>query len=137
MDEQDRDKTELFNSWNLKQQELDSKKRKLLFKEGEIWWCSIGMNVGQEVYGKGKNFSRPVIILKKLSHNFCIILPITTKGSRGMGLHALYTNKKERWIMMNQMRSISANRLYARESEMTEEDFIVLKKSVAQLLGLL
>ena len=37
-----------------------------LFKEGEIWWSAIGENVGIEVNGKGKPFSRPVYIYKKL-----------------------------------------------------------------------
>ena len=35
------------------------------FKEGEIWWCHLGENVGTEMNGKGDFFTRPVLILKK------------------------------------------------------------------------
>ena len=38
-----------------------------LFKEGEIWWCGIGMNIGREIFGKGAKFIRPVVVLKKLN----------------------------------------------------------------------
>lgn len=40
-----------------------------LFNEGEIWWCSIGMNIGVEIYGKGGRFTRPVLIFKKFTAN--------------------------------------------------------------------
>ena len=76
-----------YNSWNQKQKILDLHKRNLLFKKGEIWWCSVGMNIGEEVYGKGENFTRPVVILKKLSHNTCVVLPITTKVYKSNWYH--------------------------------------------------
>lgn len=36
------------------------------FKDGEIWWCSIGENIGGEISGKGTYFRRPVLVLRKL-----------------------------------------------------------------------
>ena len=36
-----------------------------LITEGDLWWCAVGENVGIEVSGKSKDFTRPVIILKK------------------------------------------------------------------------
>ena len=48
---------------------LRNRQRKPLFKEGEIWWCSIGLNVGDEEYGKGPFFQRPVLIFKKFTKN--------------------------------------------------------------------
>ncbi len=36
------DKIEEFNKWNKKKQAIEfSGTREILFKEGEIWWCSI------------------------------------------------------------------------------------------------
>ena len=37
------------------------------FKEGELWWCSIGINVGVEIFGKGPDAVRPVVIFKKIN----------------------------------------------------------------------
>ena len=36
-------------------------KNRIHFRQGEIWFVSIGQNIGYEVYGKGENFLRPVI----------------------------------------------------------------------------
>ena len=49
---------------------LSERPSNILFKEGEIWWCRIGMNIGHETYGKGASFSRPVLIFKKFSNDF-------------------------------------------------------------------
>ena len=50
------------------------------FKEGKLWWCSIGMNIGVESTGKGERFTRP-IILKKFNTNSFIGIPLTTRSN--------------------------------------------------------
>ena len=125
-----------FDIWNIKKKLLDTKKRKILFKEGEIWWCSIGKNIGEEVYGKGISFRRPVIILKKLSRNSCIVIPTTTKTRSGSWYRHIRVRDIDRWAMLNQIRFISGNRLWVRESTLSAEQFSELKQSVALLLGL-
>lgn len=125
-----------FDIWNTKKQGLDKTKRELLFKEGEIWWCAIGKNVGEEVYGKGEEFRRPVVIFKKLTSNSCVAIPTTTKSRTGSWYHRMDVAGKERWAMMQQMRFISGNRLWVRESSLSVNEFDELKKSVAKLLGL-
>lgn len=125
-----------FDSWNSQKKKLDENIRDLEFKEGEVWWCHFGLNIAEEVYGKGENFRRPAIILKKLSHNSCIVLPTTTKTRSGSWYFKFTNKEKERYAMMNQVRFISANRLYVKESEMHKNAFQELKKSVANLLGL-
>ena len=125
-----------FDAWNTKKKELNKNKRNLLFKEGEIWWCSLGINIGEEIYGKGGNFRRPVIIFKKLSRNSCIVIPTSTQKREGSWYHYLCVQNKERWVLMNQTRFVSANRLYVRESTLSNDDLDKLKKSVSRLLGL-
>ena len=53
--------------------------------EREIWWASVGENVGSEINGKSAPFSRTVIIYKKLSHGFYFVIPTTTQ-KRGVPL---------------------------------------------------
>jgi hypothetical protein len=50
---------------------------------GDIWWASIGENVGSEINGKSRLFSRPVIIFKKLAHGFYFVIPTTSKSKVG------------------------------------------------------
>src|SRR5258708_7895888 len=54
-----------------------------LVSERDIWWASIGENVGSEINGKSALFSRPVIVLKKLSHGFYFVIPTTTQVREG------------------------------------------------------
>ena len=68
-----------FDKWNNKKKYLDKSDKDLIFNEGEIWWSHFGINIGEEAYGKGEYFRRPVVILKKISQNSCIVIPTTTK----------------------------------------------------------
>src|SRR2546421_8696714 len=48
-----------------------------LVSAGDIWWASIGENIGSEINGKSRLFSRPVIIFKNLAHGFYFVIPTT------------------------------------------------------------
>lgn len=41
--------------------------------EGDVVWVAIGENVGVEIDGKGKKFSRPMVVLRK--HGTREVLP--------------------------------------------------------------
>lgn len=125
-----------FDTWNIKKKHIDKHKRILEFKEGEIWWSHFGVNVGEEAYGKGEDFRRPVIILKKITENSCIVVPTTTKMKEGKNFYKFTANDLERRAMLYQVKFISANRLRIKESQMSKSDFIKMKKSLAYLLGL-
>ncbi len=68
-----------FLDWLKVKINLRSSKAKPLFKEGEVWWCSIGINIGVEIYGKGKKFTRPVLIFKKFNEGSFLGIPLTTQ----------------------------------------------------------
>ena len=52
-------------------------------KEGELWWSSVGENVGVEICGKGKTFTRPVIVFKKIGSKSFWAIPLTSKQHSG------------------------------------------------------
>src|SRR3984893_17433540 len=56
-----------------------------LVSEREIWWASVGENVGSEINGKSAQFSRTVIIYKTLSHGFYFGIPTPTQRKEGSG----------------------------------------------------
>lgn len=43
---------ESHDNWNKLQKELSDKTDPIFCNKREIWWCSIGMNIGTELYGK-------------------------------------------------------------------------------------
>lgn len=59
-----------FDEWSVLKQNLDKTQKLILFKEQDIWWCSIGLNVGSEANGKNEYFSRPVLIVRKFNIYF-------------------------------------------------------------------
>ena len=60
-----------------------SEENQVYFREKEIWWASLGMNIGYEQDGKNRNFERPVIVLRKFNKHVLWVVPTTTKEKRG------------------------------------------------------
>ena len=54
-----------FSDWTKLKIRIHSRRKKVYFKEREIWWVSLGVNIGHEQDGKNIRFERPVLILKR------------------------------------------------------------------------
>jgi mRNA interferase MazF len=67
-----------FDEWNEKKKEVHRAGASKLYHEREVWWCSLGANVGFEEDGTGTEFERPVLILKGLGPHTCLVAPLTT-----------------------------------------------------------
>ncbi len=67
-----------FDKWNTQKKKIDLEAENKLYTVREIWWCSLGLNIGSEQDGTGVYFDRPVLILKGLSRETCLVLPLTT-----------------------------------------------------------
>lgn len=67
-----------FDEWNEVKKELTQNERKLGIKSREIFWVKIGQNIGFEQNGKGKNFARPVIVVRQLTKDLFLGIPTTT-----------------------------------------------------------
>lgn len=63
------DITQLLKDWFSLKLTLCSKKSNAIFKQQELWWCSLGANLGEEIFGKGEKFTRPILIFKKFTAN--------------------------------------------------------------------
>lgn len=67
-----------FDGWNILKQRIDSRVPAFHVKEREFWYVHLGINVGVEENGKGSDFKRPVLVMKKIGNIFAV-LPLTTK----------------------------------------------------------
>lgn len=123
-----------FAKWNCNKIQLEDCHRKILYKEGEIWWTHIGVNLGVESCGKGENFQRPVLILKKLGKYSCIVLPVTTQPQNGHSYIQYSQREHTVWIMLNQIKTISIKRIYRRQLTLLEKDFIHIKSGFINFL---
>lgn len=83
-----------FDGWNEFKKKLeklesplfDSKTGRYTFKEGQIWFCSIGVNLGNEICGKNKDYERPVLIIKK-NKRYYTCLPLTSQKPSNMDFY--------------------------------------------------
>jgi len=56
-----------YDKWNTIKKETNKEKKYRIFKEKEIFYLKMGENIGFEQNGKGEDFVRPIIILKKFN----------------------------------------------------------------------
>ncbi len=49
-----------FDTWNIHKKEIEENIPTYFVNKREIWWCSLGVNVGGEQDGVGEFFERPM-----------------------------------------------------------------------------
>ena len=123
-----------FDSWNVKKKKLNNTKRRIYFKERQIWWCSIGLNVGFEQDGKNDNFERPVIVLKKFSNDLLWILPLTSQNKQGKYYYQMQYSSKTYVVILSQIRAISSKRLLRKMIRISSQDFSKIRLLVINFL---
>lgn len=124
-----------FNQWNEVKKKTEDNKRKLGIKPRDIFWAKIGQNIGSEEYGKNDNFARPITIIRKLTHDLFIGIPLTSTIKDNDYFHSFkYDNKSngltENSAMILQVRTFSIKRLMNKTGVISKEDFeVVIDKS--------
>ncbi len=101
--------------------------------ESDMWWASIGENVGSEIGGKNHQFSRPVIILKKLAHGFYFVIPTTTKERAGTWYVPFTHQGKDMVACLHQARAIDHRRLSSKLGTLNSADFLTVKQGFHEL----
>lgn len=124
-----------YDDWNFIKKKLSKNKIKILFKEGDIWWISLGLNLGEEIYGKNQLYSRPVVIFKKLSSYACIVLPLSTKHKNGSWFFTFEIQNIFQTISLHQIRFVSTKRFIKKFAEIPESDFELIRKAVKNFYG--
>ena len=117
-----------FFKWiGLKQRLHEGDHQPPLVSQGDIWWASIGENVGSEVNGKSDLFSRPVIILKKLAHGFYFVIPTTTQKRTGTWYVQFRHQEKDMLACLHQARAIDHRRISSKLGTIDDTDFSRIK----------
>ena len=101
---------EWFADWASLKPKLHFSERELYFKERQIWWTSIGQNIGSEENGKLKNFERPVLVFKKFNKKTFLGMPISTKIKIGAHRYIFSNNERNFCLNLSQMRVMSSKR---------------------------
>lgn len=125
----------LLLNWSIRKIKFNSRNRGPFFSEREIWWAAFGQNVGTEIYGKGPDSTRPIIIFKKHSHNSALVFPLTTfKGKEYRGSKSIWVADKRSLVLFSQARTISSKRLVRMMKKLNTNVFAEVKKEFVDYL---
>ncbi len=116
-----------FDKWSTLKKEIERTSVKKFAHAREVWWCSLGINIGAEIDGKNENFERPVIVMKVYNKETLLVLPITSKEKKDKFHHRVETTQKITWVKLTQTRLISTKRLLRKIDVIGEKEFFALK----------
>lgn len=126
-----------FQQWNNRKTWINNKKPRAFFNERDVWWCSMGINIGFEQDGKGQQFSRPILVFKKFNNEIFWGIPLTTKVKENkFYLPISLKELGQQAVIVSQMRLIDSKRLLAKLSYINKEDYLKIKKAVIALCEL-
>ena len=125
---------EKFDSWNEIKKRLSKKDQNLKFRVRDIYFMSIGQNIGKESYGKGVEFLRPALVYKKLSKETFIGIPLTSKEKIGSYFFNFNVKNKKSTASLNQMRVFDIKRAKFFCTEMRQNTFENLRMKVEEFM---
>ena len=112
-----------FTEWiGLKERLHEKTYKPPLFKEGEVWWCSLGENIGREINGKSQVFTRPVVVFKKLSSNIFLGLPTSTQEKIGTWYVPITLGGKTTTVVLSQARSLDYKRFFSKLGQLDDTE---------------
>jgi mRNA interferase MazF len=113
-----------FNSWNKKKKNINDKEYLApLFKEKDIWWLSVGINIGFEEDGKHENFVRPVLILKKFNRMLFFGIPLSKQIKNNPYYFPITLKKEKVSALISQIRVFSSKRIWNKIGELDSKDY--------------
>jgi mRNA interferase MazF len=124
-----------FKEWFTEKNDLHENKVRAFFHEREIWFASVGVNIGFEQDGKHEKFLRPVVVVKKFNNEVCWGIPTTKKNKKGKHYFPFeYKESEFTTVILSQLRLIDTKRLDYKIGSMKESDFIEMKKRLITFL---
>ncbi len=116
-----------FQEWHTEKSDLDEYKVRAFFHEREIWFTSLGVNIGFEQDGRGQRFLRPIAVLKKFNNEVLWAIPLTKTQKKGQYYFSFQFEGDMSTAILSQIRLIDAKRLQYKIGDMSEKDFAQLK----------
>ena len=119
-----------FNKWSELKQKLNNRKAVPTFKEREVWWCSIGANVGCEEDGKNQLFNRPILVVRKFNNNLFLAIPLSSQIKENRYYHKIHLQDKEGSVLLSQIRVLEGKRLNHKIATITKEQFEIVREKI-------
>ena len=124
-----------FFEWHQEKERINAFTKVPFFQEREIWFSSLGANIGSEQDGKGDCFLRPIVIIRKFNDHTFWAIPLT-RALKNDTCHFVFAIDQygENAAILSQMRLIDARRLRYRIAFLSEVDFHLINEKLKALL---
>jgi mRNA interferase MazF len=124
-----------FTTWHTKKEMLDGQASRPYFYERQIWWVAIGLNIGDEEDGKGNDFARPVLILRKFNQNLFYGLSLSTTSKRGRYYFPLKCQDGSISVaLLSHLRDYDTKRLLKKQTKVSKSQFLLLQTRLTELI---
>lgn len=126
-----------FDSWNELKKKIEAEKNNpdKFPKEGEVWICSLGKNIGYEQNGSDKNFSRPTLIIKKFNNHMFWAISLSTK-QKDFDFYFNYIDPSNQKVsaILAQMKLVSIKRFNRKLYDVPNKLFDEIKQKLKSFL---
>jgi|ERR1035437_1322257 mRNA interferase MazF len=125
-----------FEKWFICKPKIESKSilARTFFKEGQIWWCSLGVNVGIEIDGKNNDFERPVLVFQIFNSFHLLVIPISSESRNDRFHISVNIFDKKPTVILSQIRAVSSKRLLRKLTQLTPEEFKMIRNRIKDML---
>ncbi len=127
-----------YKIWTSVKAKIHNNKSTLNYKEGCIYWVSIGENIGWEQDGKGKSYTRPVLIIKSFGKNLFLGVPLTSQQKNGNYFYKIgEIDGKVSTALILQMRVYDVARISNNGrpiGRLSQENFCYIKEKICALI---
>lgn len=124
-----------FDSWNTEKKRIHHETTPTFCHPREVWWCSLGINIGAEQDGTGKNFDRPVVVIRGFNQN--IFFGVALTGIKKSGKYYFHLGKiagRDASAILSQARLIDTKRLVKKMGTIDALLFKELKSALRKIL---
>ncbi len=129
-----REVAEKFIEWVKIKIRINFLEKDFYFSEGQIWWASVGQNIGIEQNGKNTGFERPILILKKFNNEHFWSLPLSTKIKKNKYNYIFKKEDKEFCISLSQIRVMDKKRLLRLMEILPTSNLLEIKDLIKKFL---
>ncbi|HCY18007.1 MAG: 2,4-dihydroxyhept-2-ene-1,7-dioic acid aldolase [Candidatus Nomurabacteria bacterium GW2011_GWF2_35_12] len=123
-----------YDNWNKLKKDLSTKESKIFFHEREVWYCSLGKNIGYEEDGKNELFERPILIVRKFNNDIFLAIPLTSSKKDNKYYHQYEFSGKTFAGILSQIRLLDSRRLSRKIGMIKESDFSTIIKKIHNVL---
>jgi mRNA-degrading endonuclease toxin of MazEF toxin-antitoxin module len=123
-----------FKKWNKQKQNIHENKERPFFNDAEVWFAKLGENIGYEQDGRGEDFLRPGLVLKKFNSSLLWIIPLTKTQKVGKYYFSFSFSKNIVSVaILSQLRVIDSKRLEYRVGKMKTLEYVELTKKLKEI----